>query len=300
MEKKCYKLETTAFGVNWDVAEDGCKNIGAHLASIESQCEQNTVVGLADGAAVWTGGNDKTDEGTFVWLNGNEFYKSGAAVSGAFTKLSTGFNSASTTTQHCVQLGATGEWDDVVCSKTLNYVCEKAAYAGAATLVITTVATTTATCSATCATGWTTIGCNCYKFQDVAKTWDDATTDCTALGTAEGKTGRLVSITSADLEVELLKMSSNEEFWTGGNDKASDKTFVWDLDGTTFFDDGTTTGYNNWWKTASVDQPNHVAGQDCVKFRVKFTSGTTDVEKIGWDDVSCDNNKKYICQYSTA
>ena len=144
MEKKCYKLETTAFGVNWDVAEDGCKNIGAHLASIESQCEQNTVFGLADGAAVWTGGNDKTDEGTFVWLNGNEFYKSGAAVSGAFTKLSSGFNSASTTTQHCVQLGATGEWDDVVCSKTMNYVCEKAAYAGAATLVITTIATTTA------------------------------------------------------------------------------------------------------------------------------------------------------------
>ena len=144
MEKKCYKLETTAFGVNWDVAEDGCKNIGAHLASIESQCEQNTVVGIANGVAVWTGGNDQASEGTFVWLNGNEFYTSGAAVSGAFTKLSTGFNSASTDTQHCVQLGATGEWDDVVCSKTLNYVCEKAAYAGAATLVITTSATTTA------------------------------------------------------------------------------------------------------------------------------------------------------------
>ena len=144
MEKKCYKLETTAFGVNWDVAEDSCKNIGAHLASIESQCEQNTVVGLSNGAAVWTGGNDQASEGSFVWLNGNEFYKSGAPVSGAFTKLSTGFNSASTTTQHCVQLGESGDWDDVVCSKTLNYVCEKAAYEGAATLVITTVATTTA------------------------------------------------------------------------------------------------------------------------------------------------------------
>merc|ERR1719153_1317740 len=134
-------------------------------------------------------------------------------------------------------------------------------------------------CSATCATGWTTIGCSCYKFQDVAKTWDNATADCTALGTAEGKTGRLVFITSADLEVELLKMSSSEEFWTGGNDKTKQKTFVWELDGTTFFDDGATTGYNNWWITAAVSQPNHVAGQDCVKFKVKLTSGI--VEKIG-------------------
>ena len=143
MEKKCYKLETTAFGVNWNVAEDSCRNIGAHIASIESQCEQNTVVGLSNGVAVWTGGNDQASEGTFVWLNGNEFYKSRVAVSGAFTFLSTGFDSASQSTQHCVQLGASGEWDDVVCSKTLNYVCEKAAYEGAATLLITTIATTT-------------------------------------------------------------------------------------------------------------------------------------------------------------
>jgi len=300
MEKKCYKLVTTSFGVNWDIAEDGCKSIGAHLASIESQCEQNTVVEVANGVAVWTGGNDQTSEGTFVWLNGNEFYKNGAVVSGAFTKLSSGFNNAAQDTQHCVQLGASGEWDDVVCSKTMNYVCEKEAYAGAATFVATTVATTTPSCSSTCANGWTTIGCNCYKFQDTAKDWEPATADCTALGTAEGKTGRLVKITSSDLEVELLKLSSNEEFWTGGNDKAKDKTFVWDLDGTTFFDDGTTTGYNNWWKTANVDQPNHMDGQDCVKFKIKKTDDGT-IEKIGWDDVKCDNNaKKYICQYSTA
>ena len=95
-------------------------------------------------------------------------------------------------------------------------------------------------------------------------------------------------------------MSNNEEFWTGGNDKTKQKTFVWDFGGTTFFDDGTTTGYNNWWKTTAVDQPNHVDGQDCVKFKIKYESGTTNIEKIGWDDVVCDKELNYMCQYVNA
>ena len=102
------------------------------------------------------------------------------------------------------------------------------------------------------------------------------------------------------MEVKLLELSSNSEFWTGGNDKTIQKTFVWDLDGTEFYKDGVETGYNNWWKTTAVDQPNHGANQDCVKFRVKLTSGTTTVEKLGWDDVACDKPWKYICQYSNA
>ena len=145
MQKKCYKLVTAPFGANWDVADAGCKIIGAELASIESQCEQNTVFEVSNKVATWTGGNDKAAEGTFVWPNGVVFYTSSAAVSGVFTKLSNGFNSASQTTQHCVSLkDTTGEWDDIVCSKAQNYVCEKAAYAGGATFVpASTIAATT-------------------------------------------------------------------------------------------------------------------------------------------------------------
>jgi len=297
MQKKCYKLKTEPFGANWETADAGCKSIGAQLASIESQCEQNLIFEVSTKVATWIGGNDKSSEGTFVWPNSAEFYKSNAAVSDVFTKLASGFNSASQSTQHCVQLQeTTGEWDDIICSKTQNYICEKAAYAGAATLA--PITTTTAACSGSCAVGWTQIDCNCFKFQDVVKSWDLATTECTTLGTAQGRTGRLVSITSSSLEVELLTLSSNEEFWTGGNDKTEEKKFVWDLDGTTFFDDGVQTGYNNWWKTAVVDQPNHTEDQHCVKFRLKFTSGTTTIEKIGWDDVACDKELKYICQYN--
>jgi len=297
MQKKCYILMTPAIPVTWENADAGCKELGAELASIESQCEQNTVVEVAKGAA-WIGGNDKASEGTFTWPSGAEFYKNSAAVAGVFTKLASGFNSGSQSTQHCVQIQETdGDWDDIVCSKTQNYVCEKTAYAGAATFV---QETTVLACAGTCATGWTTIGCSCYKFLNVAKTWDDATADCTTLGTAEGKTGRLVKITSSSLEMELLSLSNNQEFWTGGNDKTKQKIFVWDLDGTTFFDDGTTTGYNNWWSTATVSQPNHASGQDCVNFKVKLNSDSGTIEKTGWDDASCDNEKKFMCQYEIA
>ena len=142
MQKKCYILMTPAIQVTWENADAGCKELGAELASIESQCEQNTVVEVAKGAA-WIGGNDKASEGTFTWPSGAEFYKNSAAVAGVFTKLASGFNSGSQDTQDCVQIQTDGEWDDILCSKTNNYVCEKAAYAGAATFVQPTLAATT-------------------------------------------------------------------------------------------------------------------------------------------------------------
>ena len=257
---------------------------------------------VSNKVAAWIGGNDLATEGTFVWPSGAVFYKNGAVVPDVFTKLSTGFNSNAQSSQHCVTLKeGNGEWDDIVCTKFQDYICEKAAYVGADTFVPpTTEAAPTLPCSGACSAGWTSIGCSCYKFQDVAKTWQQATDDCTTLGDLLDKTGRLVSITSSSLEIELLKLSSNSEFWTGGNDKEKQRTFVWDLDRTEFYKDGVKIGYNNWWQTTAVEQPNHSDNQDCVKFKVKLSSSATDIEKIGWDDVACDKELNFICEYSTA
>ena len=128
--------------MDWDDADAGCKSQTALLGSIESQCEQNFVFELSKKAVTWIGGNDKTVEGTFVWPNGVEFYKSSAVVSGIFTNIwTTGFNAVSQNIQDCVSLrDTTGEWDDVVCTKTQNnYICEKAAYVGASAYVVPTM-----------------------------------------------------------------------------------------------------------------------------------------------------------------
>merc|ERR1719481_1741618 len=65
MQKKCYKLVTPAIPVTWDNADSGCKSLGSELASIESQCEQNTVFEVANKAAAWVGGNDMESEMIF-------------------------------------------------------------------------------------------------------------------------------------------------------------------------------------------------------------------------------------------
>ena len=77
-------------------------------------------------------------EGTFTWEDGTEFYKAGAVVAGAFTNLFSAFSSSSQETQDCLQLRDDGTWDDVLCTKTLNFVCQKPAYIGANTYQVNT------------------------------------------------------------------------------------------------------------------------------------------------------------------
>ena len=143
MQKKCYKFEEFGIGVNWDTADTRCKAINANIASIASICEQKTVAELVKNTEAWIGASDKADEGTWVWSSGTEFYKSGAAVPGMYTNLAVGFQKDGQDNQDCVLMKTDGTWDDIICSKFYNYVCEKAAYAGAATYVAPSTAAAT-------------------------------------------------------------------------------------------------------------------------------------------------------------
>ena len=154
------------------------------------------------------------------------------------------------------------------------------------------MAPTTLKCSGSCGAGWTEIDCNCYKFEANAIGWQEARIACDNLQAGAG----LVSITSAELQQELITLSGKTEFWTGGNDLKTQKVFVWDLTGTTFYNDGETIGYNNWYSSNAATQPNHNTDQDCVKLKLKLTNG--EITKLGWDDINCDSTNNYICQFS--
>ena len=117
MQKKCYKLVSPAIPVTWDNANSGCKSLGSELASIESQCEQNTVFEVANKAAAWIGGNDKDDPTNFSWINGDPWSYTN------WNKNQPNHNS----NQDCVKVKKNvGTWDDVSCNNAMLYCCQKA------------------------------------------------------------------------------------------------------------------------------------------------------------------------------
>lgn len=69
----------------WTMAEEQCKKLGGHLASIKSEREQRIIddlllnsVAFKDSAAYWVGASDEIFEGDFRWSNGFPYtYSSG-------------------------------------------------------------------------------------------------------------------------------------------------------------------------------------------------------------------------------
>jgi len=60
---------------DWETANKICERLGGHLAYVETQEENNFILGLVEKAGlsahgVWLGGTDEKDEGDWLWLNG--------------------------------------------------------------------------------------------------------------------------------------------------------------------------------------------------------------------------------------
>jgi hypothetical protein len=110
---------------------------------------------------------------------------------------------------------------------------------------------------------------SCYIIQSDTLTWEAAKSSCVSLG------GDLAAVTSVAVQAKLFDLESSSDFWIGGNDLTSDTTFSWV--------NGDAWVYDNW----NTNQPNHLAGQDCVK--MKKNTGR-------WDDVSCTGEFMYSCQ----
>jgi hypothetical protein len=76
--------------------------------------------------AIWLGATDWTTEGDWAWPDGTQFWTggaSGSALGGVYTnwgqKQPTGSGS-----NDCMQMDAAGQWREVGCKNTSQYVCE--------------------------------------------------------------------------------------------------------------------------------------------------------------------------------
>jgi len=112
----------------------------------------------------------------------------------------------------------------------------------------------------------------CYYHNSDSLSRNSAEAACETLG------GTLASITSADMNSELVSLAGGNSVWIGLSDQSTEGTYVWE--------DGSEPTYTSW----ASGEPNDYGGaEDCVEM---WSSGN-------WNDDSCSDNKESICELST-
>ncbi|KAM3608354.1 uncharacterized protein V6R79_023649 [Siganus canaliculatus] len=112
----CYLLSSKSG--TWDEARQDCRDRGADLIVIHSQKVQELIFGLIQNAA-WIGLTDREEEGTWKWVDGT-----------APTFLNWRENQPDNGAGHlgeedCVHVSLNGLWNDLACTSSLSWICEK-------------------------------------------------------------------------------------------------------------------------------------------------------------------------------
>jgi hypothetical protein len=201
----CY-LSFAATAVYND-ARDACFARRTHLVTLTDITENADVNGaIVPTAATWMGLEDRTVEGTFVWISGEPF--------GAFTNWSAGNpdNGGVTPPANCGAVSTTGMWDDTSCTATLGYVCEQSPWRVRPE------------------------DGHAYRVIPGLFMWSEAVTECGAVG------GHLATINSAEEQLFLAGATGGAiegQAWIGATDAVTEGTFAWVIDEP--FD-----AYTNW------------------------------------------------------
>lgn len=113
----CYERYTEA--LSWLDAKARCEQLGAHLATIESENEQLIAKNLASQPEVdtWLGASDLAVEGTYAWVTGEPF---------SFAAWEPGEPNGATD-ENCLHIFwlYSGKWNDSDCTVQLHFICER-------------------------------------------------------------------------------------------------------------------------------------------------------------------------------
>ncbi|HUS28555.1 MAG TPA: C-type lectin domain-containing protein [Kofleriaceae bacterium] len=100
--------------VTWMMAKARCQALGAHLATILSECEGDFVRELAPYASEFWLGAERMP--AFTWVADGELWEYEAFAAGE----------GQARDEECLAVdGVTGKWNDVACSAARGYVCER-------------------------------------------------------------------------------------------------------------------------------------------------------------------------------
>ena len=124
IEGSASRYKEVMIGATWAVAERDCELDGAHLIVISDEAENAWLKAFAeqqvtDSASTnqlaWLGLGDHASEGAFVWVTGGPISFAPWAL-----KEPNSLNGY----EDCVEIRATGEWNDDRCNARPRYVCE--------------------------------------------------------------------------------------------------------------------------------------------------------------------------------
>lgn len=120
---------------SFSVAKTACQAEGMHLLQIEDQDEQTWMSAQRSTAfgglpRVWTGGNDGTAEGVWVWHDDQNFWNGGAGgavADGQFALWRGGEPNNGDGGEDCATIDndLPGRWDDRSCVDSYRFVCER-------------------------------------------------------------------------------------------------------------------------------------------------------------------------------
>lgn len=106
-----------AYDVTWFVADEACRDFGAHLTSVHNAAEHNRIVSeLISTDNTWLGLNDQVAEGAYVWSDGSDF---------VYENWGSG-EPNNDTGEDCVEFdrNKSFRWNDDNCDLTRPFVCK--------------------------------------------------------------------------------------------------------------------------------------------------------------------------------
>lgn len=100
--------------MNWTEAEENCKSLGAHLATIQSSAENTAIRDYYSSAPIWLGYNDMDSDFQFSWVDNS---------TSTYTNWATGQPNRGT--QDCAAFfkGLNSDWYDRPCGDSHSSVC---------------------------------------------------------------------------------------------------------------------------------------------------------------------------------
>ena len=208
--------------MTWEQAEELCRAMGGHLATITSADENNAVLSICsfdNMTGYYLGGTDKDSEGTWRWITGEPF---------SYATWASGQPDNYDGTEHVATIWNGGSWNDLANTntKTYGFICE---------IEETTPPSRTIEYNG-----------NIYSLYNFPLTWSEAKSFCESMG------GHLVTITDAGEQLAVARMMHYSLYnwvYTGATDIGSEGAWKW-VTGEPF-------SFTNW----AGGEPNNNDGQ---------------------------------------